>query len=446
MAKDYDLVVIGSGSAARTVATTCAESGWRTSVCDDRPLGGTCVLRGCDPKKALISGIEPVEAARRMHGAGVAGELRVDWPALMRFKRSFTNGVPERQEQRYADLGIDVFPETAAFTGERSLHAGATELAARHVVIASGAEPVPLPIPGAEYLLDSSGFLELERLPRSLALVGGGYIAAEFAHIAARAGAEVSILQRDTRLLTGFDPDLVATLQRDFAQLGVRVHTDAAVTAIEREGGAYRIHTDGGPPSLAAEAVVHAAGRAPPLETLAPERAGIDLTSGMLALNEFLQSTSNPAVYAAGDAAGAGPPLTPVASHDGRVVAANLTGGNHARPDYRGVPSVVFTLPPLARAGLGEAEAEARGYRFRVNAGDSAEWYSSRRLREPVSGFKLLIEDGSEAILGAHLLGPHAAELINVFALAIRHGLTAPQLRDTLYAYPTGASDIAAML
>lgn len=247
-------------------------------------------------------------------------------------------------------------------------------------------------------------------------------------------------------MLTSFDADLVEQLHGGLEALGVTVRTGAEVTAIEPDGDGYQVRIGGDPGAMRvpADAVVHAAGRAPALAELQPERAGVAVENGRLHLNEFLQSTSNGAVYAAGDAAAAGPPLTPVASHDGRVVAANLLHGNHQRPDYRGVPSVVFTLPPLAR--VGPDEAEARGLRFRVNAQETAGWYSSRRLRESVSGFKMLIENDSERILGAHLLGPHAAELVNVFAPAIRHGLTADQLRGTMYAYPTGASDIASML
>lgn len=153
MAADYDLVVIGSGSAARTVTQTCADADWRVAIIDHRPLGGTCVLRGCDPKKALIS------------GAGVDGAPGIDWPALMRFQRGFTEGVPESQAQRYARLGIDRYNGTAVFTGERSLRVGGSEVTARNIVIAAGAEPVRLPIAGAEHLIDSTAFLELDRLP-----------------------------------------------------------------------------------------------------------------------------------------------------------------------------------------------------------------------------------------------------------------------------------------
>jgi glutathione reductase (NADPH) len=159
-----------------------------------------------------------------------------------------------------------------------------------------------------------------------------------------------------------------------------------------------------------------------------------------------LQSVSNPAVYAAGDAAAKGPPLTPVSSHDGKVVAANILEGNRQCPDYRGVPSVAFTLPPIAAVGLSEAEARKQAPKLRVNSARVPEWYTARRIGEPVYGYKTLVEEDSGRILGAHLVGPHADEVINLFGLAIRHNLTADDLKTTMFAYPTGASDIGYML
>jgi glutathione reductase (NADPH) len=208
------------------------------------------------------------------------------------------------------------------------------------------------------------------------------------------------------------------------------------------------VHARAGSQSITTEAdlVVHAAGRVPDLDALNLSAAGVAVEKGRLVLNEFLQSVSNPAVYAAGDAAAKGPPLTPVSSHDGKVVAANLLEGNRHRPDYRGVPSVAFTLPPIAAVGLGEGEAHAAGLKFRVKSEKVPDWYTARRVAETVYGFKTLIEDGSERVLGAHLVGPHADEVINLFALAIRHDLTADDLKQTIFAYPTVASDIGSML
>jgi len=191
---------------------------------------------------------------------------------------------------------------------------------------------------------------------------------------------------------------------------------------------------------------VHAAGRVPALDGLDLDAAGVAVKDGRFVLNEHLQSVSNPIVYAAGDAAGAGPPLTPVSSHDAKVVAANLLDGPFHRPDYRGVPSVVFTVPPVASVGVTEEQARQKGLRFRVNAASTPDWFTARRLNERVYGHKVLIEEDSSRILGAHLVGPQSEEVINLFALAIRHDLTADDLKSTMFAYPTGASDIGYML
>jgi glutathione reductase (NADPH) len=180
----------------------------------------------------------------------------------------------------------------------------------------------------------------------------------------------------------------------------------------------------------------------PNLDGLDLDRAGIDVADGRVQLNEYLQSVSNPAIYAAGDAALCGPPLTPVSSHDGKIVASNLLEGNRHKPDYRGVPSVAFTIPPIAAVGLSEADARQQGLDFRMQSERAADWYTARQAAEPIYGFKVLVDKATDRILGAHLVGPHADEIINLFALAIRHELTAEALKQTMFAYPTGASDI----
>jgi len=362
MPDNYDLIVIGSGTAAQLASTRLKAAGWKVAITDHRPFGGTCALRGCDPKKMLVSGEEAVEAGRRMRGHGIDGDLRIDWPALMAFKRSFTDPVPKKQERRYAEQGIDAFHGIARFTGPDTVAVDGRELRARHILIATGASPVPLGIPGEEHVVTSDDFLELEALPARIVLIGGGYIAAEFSHLAARAGAKVTVLQRGPRMLPNFDPDLVGWLMPSFEGLGIDVRIDAAVTRVEKTADGFLVHSGskGRQQATAADLVVHAAGRAPDLKALDLSAAGVQLDNGRIALNDFLQSTSNPRIYAAGDAAGSGPPLTPVSSHDAKVVAGNLLDGNQHRPDYRGVPSVAFTVPPIATVGLSEAEARAR--------------------------------------------------------------------------------------
>jgi glutathione reductase (NADPH) len=191
---------------------------------------------------------------------------------------------------------------------------------------------------------------------------------------------------------------------------------------------------------------VHAAGRVPDLDPLDLVAAGVEGEKGRLKLNEFLQSVSNPAVYAVGDAALSGPPLTPVASHDAKVAAANILDGNHQKPNYVGVPSVAFTIPPIASAGLSEKQARDSGLKFQIHSEKASDWYTARSVAETTYGFKLLVEEETDRILGANLVGPHADEVINIFALAIRKGLTAEDLKTTMFAYPTGASDIGYMV
>ena len=445
---DFDLVIIGTGTAAMGAAMRVRKAGWNVAVVDEKPFGGTCALRGCDPKKMLVGGADVIDAQRRMRPNGIDGEVRIDWPELIAFKRTFTDPVPARHEQLYEKNGIAAFQGTARFTGPNSLSVDGTQVQGRHILIASGAKPIQLGIPGEQHLIDNEEFMATERLPRRIVLVGGGYIAAEFSHIAACAGAQVTILQRADRMLTGFEPELVGWLMESFDRIGVHVRTKTAAKAIEKTGDAFTVHVESerSAESIEADLVIHAAGRRPALEQLEPAAANVEVEDGRLKLNKYLQSVSNPAVYAAGDAAQAGPPLTPVSSHDAKVVAANLTEGNHAKPDYRGVPSVAFTIPRIARVGMGEECARHSGLRYRVKCERTSSWFTARQAAEPVSGYKILVEEGTGQILGAHLVGPHADEVINLFGLAIRHGLTADDLKTTIFGYPTGASDIGYML
>jgi glutathione reductase (NADPH) len=193
--------------------------------------------------------------------------------------------------------------------------------------------------------------------------------------------------------------------------------------------------------------VVHGAGRIPEIDDLELATANVDWDDRGVEVNEYLQSVSNPAVYAAGDAAASGgPPLTPVAAYEGQIVATNLLQGNHRKPNYLGIPSVVFTVPPSASVGLHEMAARNQGLQFQKHQATTASWYSSRRVAEKCSGFKVLIEEGTGRILGAHLLGPEAGELINILALAIRTGMPAAHLKEMVFTYPTHASDVQYML
>jgi glutathione reductase (NADPH) len=449
MNRRYDLVVVGSGTAASGVAARVRQAGWRVALIDFRPLGGTCALRGCDPKKVLVGAAEAVDFVARMSGHGVSGEARIDWPALIDFKRHFTDPVPHHTEERLKQLGVDVLHGRARFNGSTRLEVGGGGVVeGRYVVLAAGAEPVKLGIPGEQHLATSEAFLSLPELPARIVFVGGGYIAAEFSYLAALAGASVIVLQHGERMLKRFDPDLVALLMEKSRRIGIDVRTRTKVEAIVREGSGFKVRasSDDGPLEVTADLVVHAAGRKADLDALNLPAANVSVRDGKLDLDEYLCSVSNRAVYATGDCAGKGPPLTPVASLDAEVVAENLLHGNRRRADYTGVPSVAFTLPPIAAVGLGEEEARSQGLRFRTHHEKASAWYTAKRTAESTYGFKTLIDEHSGRILGAHLVGPHADEVINLFALAIRNGLSADALKSTVFAYPTSASDLSSML
>ncbi len=446
----YDLIVVGTGSAGAGVAFRCKKAGWSVAIIDSRPFGGTCALRGCDPKKVLVAAAEALYWGHRLTGLGVhPGDARIDWRQLMAFKRTFTEPVPQSREQGFTRAGIDTFHGRAEFVGPTSVRVGENVLEARHVVIASGAMPAKLRIPGEDHLITSDDFLELAELPERIVFVGGGYISMEFANVAVLSGASVTVVHRGSRPLQGFDPDLADKVAQAARASGIDLRLETQVDAIEQIDGRFRVRISGpaGTHGFEADLVVHGAGRVAEIDDLDLATAGVDRGKRGVLVSEYLQSISNPAVYAAGDAAETvGLPLTPVAALEGKVVAANLLNGNHARPNYSGTPTVAFTLPPIATVGLSEDDARKRGLKFRVNYQDTSSWYSSRRVGEPHSASKVLIEEGTGKILGAHLLGPSADEMINIFALAIRRGLTAEDIKDALFAYPTHASDLAYMV
>jgi glutathione reductase (NADPH) len=385
-----------------------------------------------------------------MDGRGLAPNgMRLDWAGMQAHKRSFTDPVPKQREEQFAKAGIVTLHGTARFTGRTTLAVGQDELQARHVLIAAGMKPRPLAIPGAELAIVSDDFLELEQLPGRVLFIGGGYISFEFAHLAARSDAAVTVLNRGKRPLKGFDPDLVDMLADRSRQAGIDLCDQAEVEAIEKtpEGLRVRAKLNGEARAFDADLVVHGAGRVPDIDDLDLDKAGVQAGRKGIEVDAYLQSPSNPAVYAAGDAAATeGPPLTPVAALEAKAALANLLEGNHARPDYEGVPSVVFSIPALAKVGLLEEEARAQGLDVEVKFSDMRDWFTVKRVRETHAAAKVLIEKGSGRIVGAHLLGPESSELVNLFALAIHADLTADTLKGFTSAYPSAGSDLSSLV
>lgn len=447
MTQVYDLIAIGTGSAANSVVSRCAEAGWKIAVIDEREFGGTCALRGCDPKKVLAGAAELIDWNERMLGKGVQGRTTINWSELMAFKRTFTASIPRASEDKFKQAGMDTFHGKASFVDEDHIRVGDEVLHGKHILIATGAQPAQLPIDGSEHLLNSDDFLELDQLPNQLVLVGGGYIAFEFAHIAARAGSEVHMIHRGERPLEQFDPELVDLLVQKSEEIGIHVHLNAEVRSIRKQGETFVVSgtRNGADHQWHGGRVVHGAGRIPNVDGLELEKGKVSYSEKGITVNEYLQSTSNPKVYAAGDvAATKGLPLTPLAGQESRAVALNLLKGNHTVPNYKVMPSIVFTVPSLGSVGLSADQAQEEGYEVKVN--DMSQWYTYKRTNEKYAMAKVVIDNDSGRILGAHVLGSETEELINLFAMAIQFELTADQLSTMNFAYPTAASDLGSLI
>jgi len=447
---DYDLIVIGAGMAGNAAANKCASAGWRVAIVDELPYGGTCALRGCDPKKILRRGAEIIDSARLMAGKGIdADGLHINWADLLKHKLGFTDPVPANMERGLSGLGVDTLHGSATFTGPNTLDIDGESYSADHFVIATGARPRPLDFPGADHLIDSTAFLDLAELPERIVFVGGGFISLEFSHIAARAGTRPTIIERGPRPLKRFDPDLVDLLVDRSTDVGIETSTDTSVVSVETDGSGYlvTVERDGEHTTLPADLVVHGAGRISELARLGLEQANVEHGSRGVKVAGHLQSTTNPAVYAAGDSADTpGMPLTPVAVFEGKVAASNMLKSTTTTPDYAGIPTAVFTIPELTRVGMLETEAIDAGIDVDVRFTDTSGWYSNYRIGETTAAVKILVNTTNDTIVGAHMLGPEYGELINFCALAIKLGLTTRQLKSMTAAYPTVTSDLGSML
>ena len=447
MRKRYDLVVIGSGVAGGTIAIKARNAGLNVALVDTGPLGGTCALKGCNPKKVLVHASEVVSRFEDMKGKGIVGDVKINWPELMHFKRTFTAPIPKSNEKYYREIGIELYMGKASFSDEKTLRVDDKLIEGKYIVVSTGARPRELNIPGEDLLCNSECFLELNQLPKEVIFVGGGYIAFEFAHIAARVGAKVTVLQRGNQTLKKFDPDIIQLLMKASKEIGIEVKMNQNVERIEKEGKKLKVFTGKEEEDeYTADLIVHAAGRVPNLEGLNLEAGNISRDRRGILIDDFLRSQSNPSVYVCGDVNTYGIPLTPVADMEARLITAQILKKQMEKVNYNVVPSVLFTVPPVASVGLHDEEVLKRRIDFEKQFIDTSNWTASRRLGLKHSASKILIDKSSHQILGAHLIGHHAEEVINLFSLAMRHQLTVEQIHDTVYGYPTFSYDIHSLL
>jgi glutathione reductase (NADPH) len=450
--KYFDLLVIGTGPAGSRVAIKCAQAGWKVAIAESREFGGTCALRGCNPKKVFVHAAEVVDAATRSNGKLCeVSDIRIDWKKLLDFKNSFVEDIPTNSRQRYEENGIETYLGSPTFVSRTQLKIGDETIEAKNIVIATGAKPRSLDFVGAEHLVTSDAFMNLESLPERIVFVGGGYISFEFAHVAARAGAEIVIIQRGERPLTGFDADAVAQLVKKSEQLGMAIHTSSNVTSVEEiESGSYRvsIESNGQLQTIDCGMVVHGAGRVPNISELDLSAGQVDFEPNAgIVVDDCLRSKTNSAVMAAGDCAATGAvSLTPTANAESVAVVKTLLSGNDTQPAYGPVPAAAFTIPAIASVGLTEEQAKEKNLNVRVNQKDISGWGSVRKVCESVAWYKTLVEEPSGKIVGAHLIGPGAAEVINLFAIAMKCDLTADEIQALSLTFPTFGYNLRQMV
>ncbi|MCC4226601.1 dihydrolipoyl dehydrogenase family protein [Zunongwangia profunda] len=448
--EEFDVFVIGTGTAGKGVAKDCAEAGWKVAIADNREYGGTCPNRGCDPKKVLVGITEIIERSQNMLGLGISKMPEVNWQDLQKFKYKFTGAIPAATEKDLATLGIKMYHQSPKFLDENTLSVEGKTVKTKKIVIATGNKPMPLKIPGAELMLNSDDFLELEKLPESMIFIGAGYIGMEFAHIAARLGVEVTVIDTEPRPLSNFDEDMVAHLTEASEAIGIKFIFNAKASKIEKLRKYLRVTAEtknGEEISAKAELIFNTAGRVPSIDELELEKGNVAFTNKGISVNEHLQNTTNPSVYACGDVSDSeGLPLTPLSSQESRVVSANLLGKyNKTEAHYPPQPSVVFTLPNVASVGLSEQQAKERGFDYVVKHKSVPSWFNSKRIANQHYAFKVIKDKETEKVLGAHLVGPDAGEMINMFVMAMCGGLSCHDLKAMIFAYPTWSNDIKGM-
>lgn len=445
MTKHFDLIVLGAGSGGLTVAQRAARLGASVALFDPDALGGTCVNRGCVPKKAMWFAAQWAQAQRLMADTGFAvTPAALDWARFRRQRDAYIAGIRERYAQRLDTAGIAVLPTAAHFTAADIVSDGSGHYSAPRIVIATGARPRRLDIPGFALGMVSDDVFALEAPPRRVAVVGGGYVAVEFAGVLHGLGCEVDLLVRHG-LLSAFDAELVEALETLMRERGIRVVHGMEVAAATGRPGTLALRGAKGDEHGGYDAVLWALGRTPNTDALGLDAAGVALDRGGHVRVDAYQDTNVPGIAAIGDVTGRHA-LTPVAVAAGHALAQRWFGGQpDARFDYEAIPSVVFAEPPLGGVGLTEQAARER-------YGDAVQVRSSRYvpLQLRVAGHaqqsmvKLVYAGAGDAarVLGIHVLGPGADELLQGYAVALRMGLTRGDLKSAVAIHPTAAEEV----
>ncbi|MEP2735160.1 MAG: NAD(P)/FAD-dependent oxidoreductase [Erythrobacter sp.] len=444
MTEHFDIIIIGGGNAGFGVSAIANQAGKSIAFIEELEFGGTCPNRGCTPKKVLVAAahtLHEIEQAA-FHGITVS-EPKLDWEKLISRKDDMVGFIPGAM-QGVAEKRGKVFYGRAKFVGPNSVEVGGTVIGGENIVIATGSKPRPLNIPGAELMITSDEVLSQNRLPDEAIFIGGGVIAMEFSHVYARAGVKVTILEVAPQLLPRIDSDAVAAIRAESERLGITIKTGVEVKAVTQSGERLEVayNHEGENFTAATNSVINGAGRIANVDQLDLDQAGVTFSGVHIEVDDYLRSVSNPSIWVAGDALVQSPQLSPLATYEGRIVGHNIVFGPEKSPDYDAVPSAVYTIPALATVGLTQQEAEAQNLNINVTTSDMTGWFSGKSYAETVAWAKVITDKDTDQIVGAHLVGHHGEDLIHVFALAMRHEISASALKESPMAFPTFASDL----
>ena len=447
MAIEYDLLVIGGGSGGLAHAQRAAEYGARAAVIEYGPLGGTCVNVGCVPKKVMWYA---AEARHHLdHAADYGFDVAVhghDWASLKARRDEYVtrlNGIYENNLDR---RGVDYIRGAAQFVDSHTLAVGNEHYRADRIVIATGGRPIVPDIPGAGYGIVSDGFFTLEERPQRVLIAGSGYIAVELGGVFNALGSKVNIVVRKDGLVRSFDAMLGEQVMEAMRDSGIRIDTRVIPASLEEQDGALFMNSEDGRRFGPADCVLWAVGREPNSDTLALDAAGVKTDNeGFIPVDKF-QQTNVEHIFAIGDVTGA-QALTPVAIAAGRRLADRIYGGMEGRHlDYRLVPTVIFSHPPMGTVGMTEDEARAEhGDEVRVYQSRFTPMYYALGQQKQTSVMKLITAGDDERIVGCHVIGDGADEMMQGFAVAIRMGATKKDFDDTVAIHPTSAEELVTM-
>jgi glutathione reductase (NADPH) len=448
MAEKFDLVVIGGGSGGLAAAQRAAEYGARVVLAESGPLGGTCVNVGCVPKKVMWNAAELGSALHDAVDYGFRVEAGpIDWALLKQRRDAYIERLNALYAANLAKRNVELVHGHAAFSGTRSVSAAGRSFSAEHVIIASGGRPAVPRIPGAQLGITSDGFFALPARPQRVAVVGSSYIAIELAGIFRGLGSDTTLVLRGQQALRAFDPMLGESILEMLREEGVGLVTQAALAELMRAHGALELALEDGRRLGPFDCVLWAIGRSAQVEDLQLARAGVSLNPDGFIETDRYQETGAPGVYAVGDVTGRAQ-LTPVAIAAGRRLADRLFGGQAGRHlSYENIPTVIFGRPPLGTVGLSEPEARARFGDRQVKVYHAAfvPLYHALTRSKPRSRMKLVTAGAEERIVGLHVVGQGADEMLQGFAVALRMGATKRDFDDTVAIHPTSAEEFVTL-